>query len=198
MTHAVALSHEAHTDSTEKTIFGFWAYLMTDCVLFATFFATYAVLHNNTYGGPSSRDLFDLPYALAQTLILLVSSFTSGLSFLAAKGGSKRGMLVWSVVTFLLGAAFLALELHEFRDFVLEGNSWKRSGFLTSFFCLVGLHGTHITFGLLWAAVMMGQVLTCGITTNTLRRISCFTMYWHFLDVVWIFIFTIVYMMGVM
>jgi len=197
MTHAATLTHDAHPDVATKTIFGFWTYLMTDCILFATFFATYAVLHNNTYAGPSSKELFDLPYALAQTLILLVSSFTSGLSYLAAKKEEKRGMILWSAVTFLLGAAFLTLELHEFHAFILEGNSWKRSGFLTSFFTLVGTHGLHITFGLIWAAVMMGQVFFRGITSNTMRRITCFTMYWHFLDVVWIFIFTIVYMMGV-
>lgn len=190
--------HDAHPEATSKTIFGFWTYLMTDCILFATLFATYAVLRNNTYAGPSGKELFELPYALSQTLILLVSSFTSGLSYLACQAGKKRATLVWAAATIFLGAAFLALELHEFRALVLEGNSWKRSGFLTSFFTLVGTHGLHITFGLIWALVMMGQLYYKGITANTQRRITCFTMYWHFLDVVWIFIFTIVYMMGVM
>lgn len=198
MTHASSMAHDSHLDVESKTIFGFWTYLMTDCVLFATFFATYAVLHNNTFGGPTSKDLFDLPYALAQTLILLLSSFTSGFSFLGANRGNKKAMIGWAVVTFLLGASFLALELHEFHAFIVEGNSWKRSGFLTSFFTLVGTHGLHIFFGLVWAVVLMFQVFFRGLTSNTLRRITCFTMYWHFLDVVWIFIFTIVYMMGVL
>ncbi len=184
-------------EADQKTIFGFWVYLMTDCVLFATLFATYAVLHGSTYGGPSGRELFDLPYVLMQTLLLLVSSFTSGLALLATRLSDKKKVVVWLVVTFILGASFLALELHEFTKLVIEGNSWKRSAFLSAFFTLVGTHGLHITFGLLWASVLAGQIFAKGFTAPVIRRITCFTMYWHFLDVVWIFIFTIVYLMGV-
>lgn len=188
---------DAEKTATSKTIFGFWVYLMTDCVLFATFFATYAVLHNNTYGGPSARELFSLPYVLTQTLILLTSSFTCGLMMLASQQNQKTKVLAWSGVTFLLGASFLAMELNEFAHFVREGNSWARSGFLSAFFTLVSTHGLHITAGLLWIVVLMAQIMSRGLTSNTLRRLTCLSLFWHFLDVIWIFIFTIVYLMGV-
>ena len=140
---------EHAVESESMTYLGFWVYLMTDCMLFATLFATYAVLHNGTFGGPTSKDLFDLPYALAQTLILLVSSFTSGLAMLKERLNDKKWVIGWFAVTFLLGAAFLTLELREFSHFVHEGNSWQRSGFLSAYFTLVGTHGVHITTGLL-------------------------------------------------
>lgn len=179
-----------------KTVFGFWLYLMTDCILFATLFATYAVLHNNVNGGPSSKELFSLPFALIETLILLTSSFTCGLATLAARKNKTGQVLAWFAVTFALGASFLAMELHEFTRFVIEGNGWQRSAFLSSYFTLVGTHGLHITCGLLWILVMIAQVLFRGITWATFRRIACLGLFWHFLDVVWIFIFTIVYLMG--
>ncbi len=186
----------ARTNS--KTLFGFWVYLMTDCILFATLFATYAVLHNNTYGGPGGRELFDLPFVLAETLILLTSSFTCGLALLATRRGAKTQVLVWFAVTFLLGATFLTLELHEFSQLVQDGFSWQRSAFLSSFFTLVGTHGLHITIGLLWMAVLLGQVIRQGFKPGTVRRLTMLSMFWHFLDIVWIFIFTIVYLLGVM
>lgn len=195
--------HKAHHENAEeiaelqsKTSFGFWVYLMTDCILFATLFATYAVLHNNTYGGPDGAELFSLPFVLAETLILLMSSLTSGMALLAARRGNKAHVLVWFAITFLLGAAFLTLELIEFTNLVHEGNGWQRSSFLSAFFTLVGTHGLHISAGLLWLLVAAGQLLRRGITHHTLRRITLFTVFWHFLDVVWIFIFTIVYLMG--
>jgi len=180
----------------EKTIFGFWVYLMTDCVLFASLFATFAVLRNNTFGGPSGHELFSLPYVLAETLILLTSSFTAGLGILSARLGKKRQVLIWFSITFLLGAAFLALELHEFANLVHEGNSWRRSGFLSAFFTLVGTHGLHITAGLIWMAVMLLRVRQTGLTHTNVKRLTMLSLFWHFLDVVWIFIFTIVYLMG--
>lgn len=188
---------ESHNETTTKTLFGFWTYLMTDCVLFAIFFATYAVLHTGTYGGPSARDLFSLPFVLTQTLLLLTSSFTCGLMMLAAHQQRIAKTLAWSVVTFSLGLAFLAMELTEFHHFVEEGNSWARSAFLSAFFTLVGTHGLHITAGLLWIIVLIFQITARGLTVNTLRRLSCLSLFWHFLDVIWIFIFTIVYLMGV-
>lgn len=191
-------SHPNHDEETfSKTIFGFWIYLMTDCVLFATFFATYAVLHNNTDGGPGAELLFHLPFALVETLILLTSSFTCGLAMLAAHSGNKSKVLLWLFVTFLLGLAFLGMELTEFSNLVAEGNSWKRNAFLSSFFTLVGTHGLHIASGLLWMGVMMAQISFRGITAATMRRLTCLSMFWHFLDIIWIFIFTIVYLMGV-
>lgn len=186
--------HEAEADS--KTIFGFWVYLMTDCILFATLFATYAVLHNNTFGGPAGKDLFGMPFVLTETLILLTSSFTAGLGILAAKGGNKRQVLIWFGLTFLLGASFLTLELNEFTHLYNEGNSWARSGFLSAFFTLVGTHGAHITAGLIWMGVLLAQVLRQGIQRTTVRRLTLLSLFWHFLDIVWIFIFTIVYLMG--
>lgn len=187
-----------HNDATAKTVFGFWVYLMTDLVLFATLFATYAVLHNNTFGGPSGKDIFELPFVLTETMLLLTSSFACGLAMLAVHKGSKNLALVWLGITFLLGAGFLGMELYEFNHLVQEGYSWERSGFLSAFFTLVGTHGLHITIGLLWMIVLAVQVIKRGFTIHTVRRLTLFSLFWHFLDIVWIFIFTIVYLMGAM
>lgn len=177
---------------------GFWIYLMTDCILFGSLFATYIVLRNNTYGGPSGADIFDMPFVLLETLLLLTSSFTCGLAMLAARNGSRRGVIAGLITTFLLGAGFLAIELTEFTHLVAEGHSWQASAFLSAFFTLVGTHGLHIAIGLLWVIVMLGQLLRLGLTAGVSRRLTLFGLYWHFLDIVWIFIFTIVYLMGVM
>jgi cytochrome o ubiquinol oxidase subunit 3 len=188
---------DARIDTVEnKTTFGFWVYIMTDCVLFASLFAVYAVLHNNTFGGPSGHQLFDLPYVLGETLILLTSSFTCGLAMLSAEKRDKQKVLFWFGITFLLGLSFLGLELHEFRHLYLEGNSWRRSGFLSSYFVLVGTHGLHITVGLLWMAVMMVRVFKQNLSESTIRRLTLLSLFWHFLDIIWIFIFTIVYLFG--
>lgn len=183
-------------EDDSKAIFGFWVYIMTDCVLFAGLFATYAVLHNNTFGGPSGRQLFSLPFVLTETLILLTSSFTCGMAMLAAYRKDKTHVIFWFSVTFLLGLAFLTMELTEFRHLAQEGNSWRRNGFLSSFFTLVGTHGLHITTGLLWMVVMMSKVLRGGLTSANIRRLTLLSLFWHFLDIIWIFIFTIVYLLG--
>lgn len=188
---------DPHQDTFSKVVLGFWMYLMTDCILFASLFATYAVLHNNTFGGPASRELFDLSTAFVETMILLLSSVTCGLGMLAALQNKKNHVIAWFCVAFILGASFVAMELHEFRQFVQEGNSWTRSGFLTSFFTLVGTHGLHVSIGLLWMIVVMAQVFFSGVTIDTFRRLVVFSLFWHFLDLVWIFIFTFVYLMGV-
>jgi len=180
----------------EKTIFGFWVYLMTDCVLFASIFATYAVLRNNTNGGPDGQELFSLPFVLTETLILLTSSFICGLAMLAVYRRNKKMVLVWLGITALLGLAFLGMELTEFRHLVEEGNSWRRSGFLSAFFTLVGTHGAHITIGLIWMITMMVKIARNGLTSGTVRKLTMLSLFWHFLDVVWIFIFSIVYLMG--
>ncbi|HSX43261.1 MAG TPA: cytochrome o ubiquinol oxidase subunit III [Candidatus Saccharimonadales bacterium] len=182
--------------NTAKTTFGFWVYLMTDCVLFASLFAVYAVLHRNTFGGPGGQQLFDLPYVLGETMLLLTSSFTCGLAMLAAQRRNRTQVLFWLGITALLGLSFLAMELHEFRALVLDGNSWRRSGFLSGYFTLVGTHGAHITVGLIWMVVMMLFVLKKGLTPNISKRLMLLSLFWHFLDVVWIFIFTIVYLFG--
>lgn len=193
---AAAIELRREHEATEKTTIGFWVYLMTDCVLFASLFAVYAVLHGNTFGGPDGHQLFKLPYVLTETFALLLSSFTCGLAMLAAQRGAKHEVLFWLGVTFLLGLTFLGLELHEFRDLVLQGNSWRRSGFLSSYFVLVGTHGTHITFGLIWMAIMGFYVWKKGLTASVRKRLTLLSLFWHFLDVIWIFIFTIVYLYG--
>ncbi len=183
-------------DGNAKTLFGFWLYLMTDCVLFASLFATYAVLHNNTFGGPSGQELFSLPFVLTETLILLTSSFTCGLAMLATHRQDRNMVMVWLAITFALGVAFLGMELSEFRHLAAEGNSWRRSGFLSSFFTLVGTHGLHIATGLLWMCIMFVKLGRRGLNTATIRRLTLLSMFWHFLDIIWIFIFTIVYLLG--
>ncbi len=183
-------------EADSKSIFGFWVYLMTDCVLFASLFATFAVLRSSTFGGPSGSDLFSLPFVLVETLALLTSSFTCGLGLLAARRGDKRQVLILFGLTFLLGVFFLTMEISEFHRLALEGNSWRRSGFLSAFFTLVSTHGLHITFGLLWMLVLGGQVLKSGLKRAVVRQLTMLSLFWHFLDIIWIFIFTIVYLMG--
>jgi cytochrome o ubiquinol oxidase subunit 3 len=180
-----------------KTLLGFWTYLMTDCVLFASLFATFAVLRHNTFGGPGGEELFSLPFVLAETLILLTSSFSCGLGILFARENKKNLVLLMFGITFLLGASFLSLELNEFHKLAAEGNSWRRSGFLSAFFTLVGTHGAHISAGLIWIGVMMARVWQRGLSEVNIKRLTMLSLFWHFLDIVWIFIFTIVYMMGV-
>ncbi len=182
--------------SPSKTQLGFWLYLMTDCVLFASLFATYAVLRGNTFGGPSGHDIFNLPYVFIETLALLTSSFTCGLAILALRRQKKAQVLTFLSITCALGLMFLGMELSEFTRLALDGNSWERSGFLSSFFTLVGTHGLHIATGLLWLVVLAMQLIKKGFTAGVIRRLTLFSMFWHFLDVVWIFIFTMVYLMG--
>ncbi len=191
-----ALRRQEVEEGQSKILFGFWIYIMTDCVLFASLFATYAVLHNNTFGGPSGAQLFSLPYVLAETMLLLTSSFSCGLATIALQNKSKAKVIGYFFLTFLLGLGFLALELREFRHLVLIHDSWTRSGFLSSYFTLVGTHGLHITIGLIWMAVMMIRVLKGGLGTYNVRRLKMLAIFWHFLDVIWIFIFTIVYLLG--
>jgi cytochrome o ubiquinol oxidase subunit 3 len=180
----------------DKTILGFWIYLMTDCLLFGSLFATYIVLHNNTFGGPSGSELFDMPAILFETLLLLTSSFTCGLAMIAVRKQHLRLSVFWFAFTFVLGAAFLFMELSEFNLLITEGASWQRSGFLSAFFTLVGTHGLHIAIGLLWLTIMVWQLFKHGFTNGIVRRLTLFSMFWHFLDIIWIFIFTFVYLMG--
>jgi cytochrome o ubiquinol oxidase subunit 3 len=181
---------------SEKVIFGFWIYLMTDCVLFASLFAVFTVLRSNTFGGPAGNELFSLPFVLLETLVLLTSSFTAGLGLLAARRRDRSQVLLFFGLTMLLGVFFLSLELSEFHKLYLEGDSWRRSGFLSAFFTLVGTHGLHITAGLIWMAVMMIRIAKNGLTGLTVRRLTMLSLFWHFLDIIWIFIFTVVYLYG--
>ena len=198
-THVTVPSTTMASEATEgesKTLLGFWIYLMTDCILFASLFATYVVLRGATNGGPSGADLFDLPYVLAETVILLTSSYACGLAMLSLHRQQTRHIIGWLIVTFLLGAGFLAMELNEFTQLATEGNGWTMSAFLSAFFTLVGTHGAHISVGLLWIGVMIWQVASRGLTPGVSRRLTLLSLFWHFLDVIWIFIFTIVYLMG--
>ena len=170
---------------------------MTDCVLFASLFATYAVLRTSTFGGPDGRELFSLPFILIETLLLLTSSFLCGLAVLAARKRNRRRALWLLGGTMLLGAAFVGLELFEFSELIHEGHGWQTSAFLTAFFTLVGTHGLHITVGLLWATFLLLQLSKPKLTNTTVKRLFLFSLFWHFLDIIWIFIFTIVYLMGV-
>lgn len=188
---------DTHQDTFSKNTLGFWMYLMTDCLLFATLFTTYAVLHNSTFGGPSSHDIFRLDTAFIETMILLFSSVTCGLGMLASLRNDKKKVLIWFSIAFLFGASFIAMELHEFSTLVHEGHDWTKSAFLSSFFTLVGTHGLHVSVGLFWMLVVLGQVIYYGINMDTFRRLVIFSLFWHFLDLIWIFIFTFVYLMGV-
>lgn len=180
----------------DSKVFGFWIYLMTDLVIFAVLFAAFIVLRDSTFGGPSGSELFHMPFVLAETLLLLTSSFTCSLAMLAVHREQKNLAIFWFIATFLLGAAFLVLEISEFRHFLAEGASWQRSAFLSSFFTLVGTHGLHISVGLLWMTVAMFQIGLRPLLEHNVSRIYRMALFWHFLDFVWIFIFTVVYGMG--
>ncbi len=185
-----------HGDDGSKTVFGFWVYLMSDCVLFATLFATYAVLSGNFADGPSGKDIFDLSYVAIETAFLLLSSVTYGMAMLALYRGDRARVMGWLAVTFVFGAAFIGMELNEFRHLIGEGYGPDRSGFLSAFFALVGTHGLHVVSGLIWMAVLMFQLMQKGINPRLGTRLQCLSLFWHFLDIVWICVFTFVYLMG--
>ena len=171
---------------------------MSDCIIFATLFATYAVMVNNTAGGPAGKDIFELPFVLVETALLLLSSITYGMAVIAMNNQNKGSVISWLALTFLFGAGFIGMEIYEFHHLILEGFGPDRSGFLSAFFTLVGTHGLHVTSGLIWMAVMMFQISKRGLTATNRTRIMCLSLFWHFLDVVWICVFTVVYLMGAM
>jgi len=185
---------EHHPENS--TLLGFWLYLMSDCLVFACLFATYAVLGRNYAAGPSGADLFDLPLVAVNTSLLLLSSITYGFAMLEMQRKRVKAVLIWLAVTGLLGAGFISLELYEFVHLIHEGAGPQRSAFLSSFFTLVGTHGLHVTFGIVWLITLMTQVRLHGLTAENRRRLMCLSMFWHFLDVVWIGVFTFVYLMG--
>jgi len=181
-----------------STLLGFWVYLMSDCLIFAVLFATYGVLGGSYAAGPAPKDLFELPLVALNTALLLFSSITYGFAMLAMAKGAKAGTLFWLVVTGLFGLGFLAVELYEFSHLIHIGATPQRSAFLSSFFTLVGTHGLHVTFGIVWLATLLVQVGRLGLTEANKRRLMCLSMFWHFLDVIWIGVFTFVYLMGVL
>ncbi|MFT3761634.1 MAG: cytochrome o ubiquinol oxidase subunit III [Pseudoxanthomonas sp.] len=180
------------------TLLGFWLYLMSDCLIFASLFATYGVLGRSYAGGPTGAELFDLPLVAVNTSALLLSSITYGFAMIAMQAGRKNAVLLWLAVTGLFGACFLGIELYEFRHLIHEGAGPQTSAFLSAFFALVGTHGLHVTFGIVWLVTLMLQVGRLGLTAANQRRLFCLSMFWHFLDVVWIGVFTFVYLMGVL
>ena len=196
--HHDAHAEHGHHDAGANKVFGFWIYLMSDCIIFATLFATYAVMVHNTAGGPSGKNFFELPYVLGETALLLFSSITYGFSVIAMNRNSKNAVVGWLVLTFLLGLGFIGMEINEFHHLIAEGWGPQRSGFLSAFFTLVGTHGLHVTCGLIWMLVLMYQVATRGLNAANRTRIMCLSLFWHFLDVVWICVFTVVYLMGAM
>ncbi|AVF35588.1 cytochrome o ubiquinol oxidase subunit III [Rahnella sikkimica] len=196
--HDEAHAEHGHHDAGATKVFGFWIYLMSDCILFASLFATYAVLVNGTAGGPSGKDIFELPFVLVETFCLLFSSITYGFAMLAMNKGNKAGVNGWLFLTFLFGLGFIGMELYEFHHLIAEGYGPQRSGFLSGFFALVATHGLHVTCGLIWILTMMVQVARRGLTDVNKTRLMCLSLFWHFLDVVWICVFTVVYLMGAM
>jgi len=201
MSHATLVAahgETGHDHAPSHSVFGFWLYLMTDCFLFASLFATFAVLSNQFAGGPTAKDLFDLPGVALETAVLLLSSITYGFAMLGAYRRKNAVVLGWLAVTFVLGAVFLVLELREFSHLIAEGAGPNRSAFLSSFFALVGTHGLHVTLGLVWMVVLMVQVLRSReLSERDIRRLTCLSLFWHFLDIVWIGVFTFVYLASV-
>ena len=181
-----------------STALGFWMYLMSDCLIFAMLFAAYGVYGGSYAGGPSAREVFELPLVAVNTTMLLLSSITYGFAMIAVQEKRQSAVLGWLAATGLFGLAFLSIELYEFHHMIHEGAGWWRSAFLSSFFTLVGTHGLHVTFGIIWLVVLMVQVAKFGLIEANQRRLMCLSMFWHFLDVVWIGVFTFVYLLGVM
>jgi cytochrome o ubiquinol oxidase subunit 3 len=190
------LEDEHHPEGS--TMLGFWIYLMSDCLIFAVLFACYGVLGRSYAAGPSGADLFDLPLVALNTSMLLFSSITYGFAMLAMEKEKQGTMLLWLAITGLFGIAFVGLELSEFAHLIHEGATPQRSAFLSAFFTLVGTHGLHVTFGIVWLVTLMVQVSKHGLIVENKRRLMCLSLFWHFLDVVWIGVFTFVYLMGSM
>ncbi|WP_304985162.1 cytochrome o ubiquinol oxidase subunit III [Coxiella-like endosymbiont] len=196
-THASATGHGHYQDSDATDIFGFWLYIMTDCILFASLFATFLVLHHPGAFGPSLKPFIDLPYVLIETFFLLASNFIYCLAIFGINKNKLPAVIFWLVLTFILGAGFVIMEVREFIHLSTEGYVWNVSGAASAFFTLVGTHGFHVTMGLLWILIMIIQLPILKINRNTARRMVYLGLFWNFLDIVWIFLFTIVYLMGV-
>jgi cytochrome o ubiquinol oxidase subunit III len=193
---AFYLTEEHHPEN--GTLLGFWIYLMSDCLIFAVLFACYGVLGRNYAGGPTGKELFELPTVAVNTALLLFSSITYGMAMIAMQNQRVKETLGWLAVTGLFGCGFLGLELTEFAHLIHDGAGPWRSAFLSSFFTLVGTHGLHVTFGVIWLVTLMVQLARGGINETSRRRLMCLSLFWHFLDVIWIGVFSFVYLLGVM
>ncbi|MBS0652481.1 MAG: cytochrome o ubiquinol oxidase subunit III [Verrucomicrobia bacterium] len=200
MNKPITVEHERFPDSHHgvysKTVLGFWIYLLTDFVLFGTLFASYAVLRHGTFGGPAAHELFDLRDALDRTLVLILCSLTAGLAGASAHRRHKLRTLCFFGATFLLGLLFMVMQFEEFQKLFASGNGWQRSGFLSAYFTLLGTFMIHVVFGLLWILVLLIPVCFNGINGVEIRRLTCLRMFWQFLSIIWIFIFTFVYLLG--
>jgi cytochrome o ubiquinol oxidase subunit 3 len=189
---------EGHEHGGGATVIGFWIYLMSDALIFASLFATFGVFSASYAGGPKPSEIFDLPLVAVNTGLLLISSITYGFAMLEMEAGKLRGTQLWLVITALCGAAFIGIELYEFSHLIAEGAGPQRSAFLSAFFTLVGTHGAHVTFGLIWIGVLLVQINQRGLIVENKRRLLCLSMFWHFLDIIWIGVFTFVYLLGVL
>lgn len=187
---------DAYHDTYSKTIFGFWLYLLTDFILFGTLFATYIVLQRSIFGGPSARELVHFPFTLTETLILLTSSYTSGLAGAFAHRKNKKWTIICFLITLVLGTTFLGLQFDEFADYLRAGYTWKKSAYLSAFFTLVGTYSAHMILAILWILILLPRVYFEGVNAINLRRLVCLKMFWQFLNIIWLFIFTIVYLTG--
>ena len=189
---------EHHHDYGGDTVFGFWVYILSDCILFATLFATFAVLGNNYAGAPIMKDLVDLTFVAKETALLLLSSFTFGMAMLAANKHSMKGLYTWLAATWLLGLCFLIMEVYEFVHFTHEGAAAWTSAAWSAFYALIGTHGLHVFAGMLWMNVLVVLIHKEGLTETNKVRLMCLSLFWHFLDIIWICVFSVVYLMGVM
>ncbi len=197
--HAPAAGgHEAGGHGAENKLFGFWIYLMSDLIIFAILFATFAVMSGNFAGGPGPKQLFEVPYLFLETLFLLVSSVTYGLAVISMQSGKQKAVLFRLAITFLLGLGFVVMELMEFAHLIEEGFGPDKSAYLSSFFTLVGTHGFHVSCGLLWMLFMIIQVVRKGLTAGVRSRLMRLSLFWHFLDIVWVGVFTFVYLVGLL
>ncbi|PXA86786.1 cytochrome o ubiquinol oxidase subunit III [Nostoc sp. 3335mG] len=190
--------HEHDHEAGGSTMLGFWIYLMSDCLIFAMLFAAYGLFGTSYAGGPKASEIFELPLVAVNTSMLLLSSITYGFAMIAMQEKKKSAVLIWLAITGLFGAAFVGIELSEFANLIREGATPQRSAFLSSFFTLVSTHGLHVTFGIIWLITLMVQVGRYGLTAANQRRLMCLSLFWHFLDVIWIGVFTFVYLLGVL
>ncbi|MCK5819487.1 MAG: cytochrome o ubiquinol oxidase subunit III [Psychromonas sp.] len=196
MTTEILTAH-AEGDESSTDVFGFWLYIMSDCILFSCLFATFIVLRHNTFGGVGMREITNLPYVFKETLFLLASSFTFGMAILSMYKNHQSRVIGWLIVTFLLGLSFVTMEVNEFANLISEGHGPQTSGAMSAFFTLVGTHGLHVSLGLFWMLVLIIQTAIFKLNPTIRRRLTYLGLFWAFLDIVWIFVFTIVYLMGV-
>ena len=185
-----------HAHHSELNTFGFWIYLMSDLVIFSVLFATFIVLGKNYAGGPGPKELFHLPYLFIETMFLLLSSVTFGFSMVAMNDHNKKGVVIGLIITGLLGLGFIGMELYEFYEMIIAGHGPDKSAFLSTFFTLVATHGAHVTFGLIWLIVMVIQITQKGLVDGVRSRLMRLSLFWHFLDIVWVGVFTFIYLMG--